>query len=71
MVFMGLMNRVLKDYLDSFVIMFIDDTYIYSKDENENEIHLSLDLKVPKEHKLYVKFKVSLFFFSLLSPVGV
>ncbi|GJY40556.1 putative reverse transcriptase domain-containing protein, partial [Tanacetum coccineum] len=40
-VFMDLMNRVCKPYLDKFVIVFIDDILIYSKDEKEHEEHLS------------------------------
>ena len=39
-VFMDLMNRVFKDFLDSFVIVFIDDILIYSKTEAEHEKHL-------------------------------
>nr|GFB48317.1 reverse transcriptase domain-containing protein [Tanacetum cinerariifolium] len=39
-VFMDLMNRVCKPYLDKFVIVFIDDILIYSKDEKEHEEHL-------------------------------
>ena len=54
--FMDLMNRVFRDYLDSFVIVFIDDILIYSKNENEHESHLRLALKVLKEHQLYTKF---------------
>ena len=47
--FMDLMNRVFWDYLDSFVIVFIDDILIYSKNENEHESHLRLALQVLKE----------------------
>nr|GFC41848.1 putative reverse transcriptase domain-containing protein [Tanacetum cinerariifolium] len=39
-VFMDLMNRLYKPYLDTFVIVFIDDILIYSKDEKEHEEHL-------------------------------
>ena len=38
--FMDLMNRVFKDYLDKFVIVFIDDILVYSKNEEEHEQHL-------------------------------
>ena len=54
--FMDLMNRVFRDYLDSFVIVFIDDILIYSKNEDEHESHLRLALQVLKEHQLYAKF---------------
>nr|GFB64139.1 putative reverse transcriptase domain-containing protein [Tanacetum cinerariifolium] len=45
-VFMDLMNRVCKPYLDKFVIMFIDDILIYSKNKKEHEEHLTLILEL-------------------------
>ncbi|GJU67196.1 putative reverse transcriptase domain-containing protein [Tanacetum coccineum] len=55
-VFMDLMNRVCKPYLDKFVIVFIDDILIYSKNEREHEEHLKTVLELLKEEKLYAKF---------------
>nr|GEW68205.1 putative reverse transcriptase domain-containing protein [Tanacetum cinerariifolium] len=55
-VFMDLMNRVCKPYLDKFVIVFIDDILIYSKDEKKHEEHLKANLELLKEEKLYAKF---------------
>nr|GEX88340.1 reverse transcriptase domain-containing protein [Tanacetum cinerariifolium] len=55
-VFMDLMNRVCKPYLDKFVIVFIDDILTYSKDEKEHEEHLKAILELLKEEKLYAKF---------------
>nr|GEU82876.1 hypothetical protein [Tanacetum cinerariifolium] len=55
-VFMDLMNRVCKPYLDKFVIVFIDDILIYSKDKKEREEHLKANLELLKEEKLYAKF---------------
>nr|GFA02580.1 hypothetical protein [Tanacetum cinerariifolium] len=55
-VFMDLMNRVCKPYLDKFVIVFIDDILIYSKNEKEHEEHLKALLGLFKEEKLYAKF---------------
>ncbi|GJV06305.1 putative reverse transcriptase domain-containing protein [Tanacetum coccineum] len=53
---MDLMNRVCKPYLDKFVIVFIDDILIYSKDEKEHEEHLKAILELLKKEKLYAKF---------------
>ncbi|GJT55316.1 putative reverse transcriptase domain-containing protein [Tanacetum coccineum] len=55
-VFMDLMNRVCKPYLDRFVIVFIDDILIYSKSRKEHEGHLKLIFKLLKEEELYAKF---------------
>ncbi|GJU42146.1 putative reverse transcriptase domain-containing protein [Tanacetum coccineum] len=55
-VFMDLMNRVCKPYLDKFVIVFIDDVLIYSKSREEHEEHLKIILGLLKEEKLYAKF---------------
>nr|GEX07970.1 putative reverse transcriptase domain-containing protein [Tanacetum cinerariifolium] len=55
-VFMDLMNRVCKPYLDKFVIVFIDDILIYSRDKKEHEEHLKAILELLKEEELYAKF---------------
>ncbi|GKB60592.1 putative reverse transcriptase domain-containing protein [Tanacetum coccineum] len=55
-VFMDLMNRVCKPYLDKFIIVFIDDILIYSMDEKEHEEHLKAILELLKKEKLYAKF---------------
>ncbi|KAI3726230.1 hypothetical protein L1987_66027 [Smallanthus sonchifolius] len=55
-VFMDLMNRVCKPYLDQFVIVFIDDILIYSKSQEEHEEHLRLILELLKQEQLYAKF---------------
>nr|GFD30939.1 retrotransposon protein, putative, Ty3-gypsy subclass [Tanacetum cinerariifolium] len=53
---MDLMNQVCKPYLDKFVIVFIDDIHIYSKDEIEHEEHLKAILELLKKEELYAKF---------------
>ncbi|GJU92914.1 reverse transcriptase domain-containing protein [Tanacetum coccineum] len=55
-VFMDLMNRVCKPYLDKFVIVFIDDILIYSKTKEDHEDHLGLVLELLRKEKLYAKF---------------
>ncbi|GJW22025.1 putative reverse transcriptase domain-containing protein [Tanacetum coccineum] len=55
-IFMDLMNRVCRSYLDKFVIVFIDDILIYSKTQEEHVEHLRLVLELLKKEKLYAKF---------------
>ncbi|KAL2243599.1 UNVERIFIED_CONTAM: Transposon Tf2-12 polyprotein [Sesamum indicum] len=53
--FMALMNRTFQEYLDHFVIVFIDDILVYSKDRDEHEQHLRIVLQILKEKELYAK----------------
>ncbi|GKC49858.1 putative reverse transcriptase domain-containing protein [Tanacetum coccineum] len=69
-VFMDLINRVCKPYLDKFVIVFIDDILIYSKSRKENEGHLKLILKLFKEEELYAKFSKCEFWLSKVQFLG-
>ena len=55
--FMDLMNRVFEDYLDKFVIVFIDDILIYSRSQKEHAEHLALVLRRLQDKQLYAKFK--------------
>nr|GFC33101.1 putative reverse transcriptase domain-containing protein [Tanacetum cinerariifolium] len=55
-IFIDLMNRVYKPYLDKFMIVFIDDILMYSKDEKEHEEHLKAILELLKKEELYAKF---------------
>ncbi|GJZ90801.1 putative reverse transcriptase domain-containing protein [Tanacetum coccineum] len=55
-VFMGLMNRVCKPYLDKFMVFFIDDILVYLKNKEEHEEHFKLILELLKKEELYAKF---------------
>jgi hypothetical protein len=54
-VFMCLMNGIFREYMDNFVIIFLNDILIYYKSKEEHEKHLSLVLQVLREHQLYSK----------------
>jgi len=66
-VFMEYMNRI---YLDKFVVVFIDDIVIYSKNEEEHAEHLNIELQMLKEKKLYVKLSKCEFWLSEVSFLG-
>ena len=55
-IFMDLMNRVFRPYLDQFVIVFIDDILINSKTERERKKHLQISLQTLRDNQLYTKF---------------
>ncbi|WVZ96866.1 hypothetical protein U9M48_042449 [Paspalum notatum var. saurae] len=57
--FMYLMNSVFMNELDKFVVVFIDDILVYSKNEKEHEEHLRIVLSRLREHKLYAKFDIT------------
>ena len=54
--FMDLMHRVFQPYLDQFVVLFVDDIFIYSQSEWEHEYHLRIFLQLLRDHQLYTKF---------------
>ena len=55
-VFMDLMNRVFQEYLDWFVIVFIDDILVYSPSLEDHVVHLSMVLQKLREEQLFTKF---------------
>jgi hypothetical protein len=61
-VFMCLMNGVFKDYLDKFVIVFLDDILVYSKTKEEHVQHLRMVLQVLREHQQYAKLSKCSFY---------
>ncbi|KAL0551545.1 hypothetical protein IC582_010634 [Cucumis melo] len=69
-VFMDLMNRVFREFLDTFVIVFIDDILIYSKTEAEHEEHLRIVLQTLRDNKLYAKFSKCEFWLKHVSFLG-
>ncbi|GJV86249.1 putative reverse transcriptase domain-containing protein [Tanacetum coccineum] len=69
-VFMDLMNKVCRRYLDKFVIVFIDDILIYSKTQEEHVEHLRLVLGLLKKEKLYAKFSKSEFWLREVQFLG-
>src|ERR1041385_8005991 len=54
--FMSMMNKIIMEFLDKFVVVFIDVILIYSKNEAEHEEHLRLVLEKLREHQIYAKF---------------
>jgi hypothetical protein len=54
--FMTLMNKVFMEYLDQFVVVFIDDLLVYSQNEEAHEDHLRLVLQKLRDNQLYAKF---------------
>nr|GEU93577.1 putative reverse transcriptase domain-containing protein [Tanacetum cinerariifolium] len=65
-VFMDLMNCVCKPYLDKFVIVFIDDTFIYTRNKEEHANHLRIILELLRKEKLYAKFSKCDFWISIV-----
>jgi hypothetical protein len=68
--FMYLMNKVFMEYLDKFVVVFIDDILVFSRNEEEHEEHLRLVLQKLREHQLYVKFSKCDFWLKEVSFLG-
>ncbi|GJV18797.1 putative reverse transcriptase domain-containing protein [Tanacetum coccineum] len=69
-VFMDLMNRIFHEYLDKFVIVFIDDILVYSKSEEEHEQHLRIVLEILRQKKLYAKFSKCEFWLQQVAFLG-
>nr|GEW51569.1 reverse transcriptase domain-containing protein [Tanacetum cinerariifolium] len=69
-VFMDLVNRVCKPYLDKFVIVFIDDILIYSRNKEEHANHLRIILELLRKEKLYAKFCKYDFWINIVQFLG-
>jgi len=68
--FMDLMTRVLRPYLDLFVIVFIDDIWIYSQSRSDHEQHLRIVLQTLRDQHLYAKFSKCEFWFESVVFLG-
>jgi hypothetical protein len=69
-VFMDLMNRVFHEYLDSFVVVFIDDILVYSTNHVKHEVHLKTVMEKLRENKLFAKLKKCDFWLEEVSFLG-
>nr|GFB77591.1 hypothetical protein [Tanacetum cinerariifolium] len=69
-VFMDLMNRIFHEFLDKFVIVFIDDILVFSKSKEEHEDHLRTVLQTLRQEKLYAKFSKCEFWLSSMAFLG-
>ena len=67
---MNLMNRLFKKYLDLYVIVFIDDILIYSRNEEEHAIHLRIVLQTLKDSKLFSKLSKCEFWLQSVALLG-
>jgi hypothetical protein len=67
---MCLMNGILRNYLDKFVLVFLDGILVYSKSEEEHEHHLRLVLQVLREHQLYAKLSKCSFYQEQIHYLG-
>jgi len=68
--FMDLMNRVFKEYLDQFVIVFIADILVYTRSDEEHESYLRLVLQTLRIHQLYAKFSKCEFWLTHVAFLG-
>ena len=69
--FMCLMNSVFSRYLDKFVLVFLDDILIYSKNKEEHEEHLRQTLQFLRDHKLYEKLSKCDFYRNKIHYLGL
>ena len=68
--FMDLMNRVFRPYVDHFVVVFIDDVLVYSKDRENHDTHLRVVLETLRKEQLYAKLSKCEFWLNEVSFLG-
>lgn len=69
-VFMALMNKIFAEYLDQFIVVFIDDILVYSKTKEEHEEHLRIALQLLRENQLYAKLNKCEFWLEQVAFLG-
>ena len=67
---MGLMNQVFQSFLDKFIIVFIDDILIYSKNKQDHKQHLRMVLQTLREKQLYARFSKCEFWLDSMKFLG-
>jgi hypothetical protein len=67
---MYLMNKIFMEYLDKFVVVFIDDILVYSRSEEDDEEHLRFNLQKIRDHRLYAKLSKCEFWLKQVSFLG-
>jgi hypothetical protein len=67
---MYLMNKVFMEYLDKFIVVFIEDILIFSRMEEEHEVHLRLVLEKLRVHQLYANFRKCEFWITQVTFLG-
>ena len=68
--FMDLMNRVFRPYVDQFVVVFLDDILVYSKDGENHNTHLRVVLETLRKEQLYAKLSKCEFWLNEVSFLG-
>ena len=68
--FMDLMNRVFRPYVDQFVVVFIDNILVYSKDRESHDTHLRVVLETLRKEQLYAKLSKCEFWLNEVSFLG-
>jgi len=69
-IFMDYMNRIFHEFFDKFIVVFIDDILIYSKNHEEHERHLKIVLQILKERQLYGKWSKCEFWLEQVQFLG-
>ena len=69
-IFMDLMNRIFKPFLDMFIVVFIDDILVYSRSREDHEGHLRIVLQVLRNAMLYAKFSKCVFWLRKVAFLG-